>query len=99
MNLTALPVFVAKDLRRLDVDARSIVDGRNGPVAEALDARRLGLAAILMTRRHSAFVAPANTGSHIAFRKHTDGGDGAGVPGARLFAAGRAERTWKNHFR
>jgi hypothetical protein len=101
MNLTALPAFVDNCLWMLDGDApATVVDpGEPGPVAEALDARRLELAAILMTQRHAAIAGPANTGGHITFAIHTGGGEGIALSGARLFSAGRAERTWKNHFR
>ena len=57
MNLTALPAFADNPLWMLDDGARAIVDldrGESRPVVEALDARRLQLAAILVTHRHAA---------------------------------------------
>jgi glyoxylase-like metal-dependent hydrolase (beta-lactamase superfamily II) len=42
MNLTALPAFADNCISLIDDDAAAIVDpGKPGPLAEALDARRL----------------------------------------------------------
>jgi hypothetical protein len=56
MNLTALPAFTDRYIWMLDDGARAIVldPGESGPVAEALDARRLELAAILVTHHQAA---------------------------------------------
>jgi hydroxyacylglutathione hydrolase len=58
MNLTALPAFADNYIWMIDDGARAIVvdPGEPGPVAEALDARRLELAAILMTHHHAYHV-------------------------------------------
>ena len=71
MNLTALPASADNPLWRLDDDARAIVDvdrGKSRPVVEALDARRLQLAAILVTHRHtSATPVPSAFAGGAAF--------------------------------
>jgi hydroxyacylglutathione hydrolase len=55
MNLTALPAFTDNYIWMIDDGARAIVvdPGEPGPVADALDARRLELAAILVTHHHA----------------------------------------------
>jgi hydroxyacylglutathione hydrolase len=64
MNLPALPAFADNYIWMLDDAAHAIaVDpGEPGPVAEALDARRLGLAAILMTHRRADHLGGAGEG-------------------------------------
>ena len=112
MNLTALPAFVDNCLWMLDGDAPAIVvdPGEPGPVAEALDAPRLELAAILMTQRRAARSGDiARTAGHIAFLGRTgrasllaDGGDRLARAGScqpRGSAVPAALRTWKNDFR
>ena len=56
MNLTALPAFADHCIWMIDDGARAIVvdPDEPGPVVEALDARRLQLAAILVTHHHAA---------------------------------------------
>jgi hydroxyacylglutathione hydrolase len=58
MNLTALPAFSDNYIWMLDDGHRAIVvdPGESGPVIAALDARRLGLAAILVTHHHGDHV-------------------------------------------
>jgi hypothetical protein len=58
MNLIALPAFTDHYIWMLDDGARAIVldSGASAPVAEAQDARRLKLAAILVTRHRVARV-------------------------------------------
>jgi hydroxyacylglutathione hydrolase len=55
MNLTALPAFADNYIWMIDDGARAIVvdPGEAGPVAAALDARRLELAGILVTHHHA----------------------------------------------
>ena len=68
MNLTALPAFADNYIWMIDDGARAIVvdPGEPGPVAEALDARRLELAAILVTGRHIAFLNRTGEDESIA---------------------------------
>jgi len=58
MNLTALPAFTDNYIWMIDDGARAIVvdPGEPEPVAEALEARRLELAGILMTHHHADHV-------------------------------------------
>jgi hydroxyacylglutathione hydrolase len=103
MDLTALPAFTDNTIWNIDDDANAIVvdPGEPESVAEVLDARRLDLAAILVTVgrevRHSAEALdrmferldiPAHTAGHIAYPSR----DGAGEPivlcGANLLPAG-----------
>lgn len=58
MNLTALPAFSDNYIWMLDDGHRAIVvdPGESGPVIAALDARRLELAAILVTHHHGDHV-------------------------------------------
>jgi hypothetical protein len=85
MNLTA-PAFAADPVWMLDDAADAIVadPGAPEPVAEALDARRLELAAILVTGRHNAFLNRTAADDSVALR------------GGTLVSALRA---WKNDFR
>lgn len=55
MNLTALPAFADNYIWMIDDGVRAIVvdPGEAGPVVEALEARRLQLAAILVTHHHA----------------------------------------------
>ncbi|MEO6363664.1 MAG: hydroxyacylglutathione hydrolase [Caldimonas sp.] len=58
MNLTALPAFSDNYIWMIDDGRQALVvdPGEAGPVLEALDARRLELAAILVTHHHADHV-------------------------------------------
>jgi hypothetical protein len=101
MNLTALPAPADNSIRMIDSGAHAIVVDRSEPrsAEEALEARHLELAAILMRQPDHAGRAvdqrlvSAQTGGHIAYLDRA----AAATP-----IRGRRDtlrRTWKNEFR
>ena len=110
MSLAALPAFVDHCLWMIDDGAEAVVvdPGEPRPVAEAIDARRLRLAAILVTHHDAdhrggsdAFVhtvsnlkiTPAHEPVNADIARR---GQAEGSAGSDVPAA---LRTWKNGFR
>jgi hypothetical protein len=101
MNLTALPAPADNGIRMIDGGAHAIVVDRSEPrsAEEALEARHLELAAILMRRPDHAgrAVDPrlvrAKTGGHIAYLDRAAAATPIDGRGDTL------RRTWKNEFR